>query len=778
MENYDVVIIGGGLGSLTTAVYLSRRLRNIALFEPTKKKKLESYAKKIKDDLGNIYDFKFHHYDLGGVHKGDLFYEYLRRCGLENKFEYYHNDFVTIVDPDKRLLKRPNNFDDFLIYLVRYYPKFRDQIHNLFDDITRHHNDFVFQKKNQLVNNESTIPSLLIEWGDLSLKQVLDKYFNDKKLQNEFTLVFDANGIPIDKINAYNYFIKWFDTFIDGAHFIKNSYNEIVNVLSREISKQKEKIFLDREISEVIIEGDKIQYVIDSMGNEIYAKHFVINMRIDEFQQQYFPNDVEISNKFYEMYPSANEKRYINQLYIGLKKPSKDLGILNNQYLFSELEDSEERILSLIDYKAIDNSACDDNLGAVLVEFIDDESPRKEKTNSVLNALVKYFPALIDNINVSRIGVKREYLSGVSTPEFWKNKTINDLFDIADYRSLNPFTNSYFIGAFVKPEAGITGIIQTGVEYGDIIDDLIYHGEDEETFITNDELMNIITHQFIPNSLGKREKNIQFFIGKESFYIRTKAKHLRLFRGVSDISDLIIIATNESLYDLSVSNTTLKEALKDGSFEYVGDDEFLDQTMKAFVLGQEINTVTDYIYVPGKYGMKLMLAMIITWMLFLLSSNYVDFVIVSPVFLAAFLGIVYFKQKKLFKINIFDYFSVIVTFIVFILSIFIKDFNQLHNSFYGNTLLSLYWLTTWLINKPVAFYYIKHDSRSDYTATSLFKTMAGGLTFIWGGIFLIIAGIGFFAGHIYSSLGYYTVILGLYLTYYYPKAYIKGNINK
>jgi len=27
MEKYDVVIIGGGLGSLTTAAYLSKRLR-------------------------------------------------------------------------------------------------------------------------------------------------------------------------------------------------------------------------------------------------------------------------------------------------------------------------------------------------------------------------------------------------------------------------------------------------------------------------------------------------------------------------------------------------------------------------------------------------------------------------------------------------------------------------------------------------------------------------------------------------------------------------------
>ena len=41
MEKYDVVIIGGGLGSLTTAAYLSKRLRNVAVFEEGSRKKLQ-----------------------------------------------------------------------------------------------------------------------------------------------------------------------------------------------------------------------------------------------------------------------------------------------------------------------------------------------------------------------------------------------------------------------------------------------------------------------------------------------------------------------------------------------------------------------------------------------------------------------------------------------------------------------------------------------------------------------------------------------------------------
>ena len=103
MEKYDVVIIGGGLGSLTTATYLSKRLRNIAVFEDGKKKKLSKYSKKFRDTENSTFNFSFYNYDIGGVHEGDLLNEYLKQCGLSDVFEFYDNHYTMIVDKDQQL---------------------------------------------------------------------------------------------------------------------------------------------------------------------------------------------------------------------------------------------------------------------------------------------------------------------------------------------------------------------------------------------------------------------------------------------------------------------------------------------------------------------------------------------------------------------------------------------------------------------------------------------------------------------------------------------------
>ncbi len=778
MEKYDVVIIGGGLGSLTTAAYLSKRLRNVAVFEEGSRKKLQKYTNRLKDEFNNKFEFKFYNYDVGGVHEGNLFFEYVKACGLENKFEYDDNTSVTIVDKNKRTVKRPNDYKNFLIYLVRHYPKQRDEIHRLFNDISRHHKHYKEQKIARLNNLESTIPSLLIEWGDLSLYSVLRKYFSHEDLINEFTLVYDSIGIPIKEINAYNYFIKWFDTFIDGAHFIKTSFDKVVKTFTTEISKTKEKVFKSRKIEEFIIIDNKIEKIIDNDGIEIQAKYYVINMRIDDFIDKYLPEALKIKEKFYEMYFTKELGRTINQVYIGLNKDAKALGIKDKHYLFSNIPTDDVRLLSLVNYKEIDKTSCKDGKGAILVEFLDDDLPRKHKLTQVIDQVAQYFPDIVDNIAVSKIGKKRNYFSGLSSKEYWKNKTVNDLFDIDNYSELNPFINGYFIGSWVKPEAGITGMIQTGVEYGDKIDELIYHGDDEEYFITHDELMAIISHQFIPNALGKQEKNIQFRVGKDNYFIRTKAKHQRLYKGVNHLADIVIIATNDCLYDLSVGNTTLEKALKSGTLEYFGEKAFLEEVIEGFDMGIEIESVQKYTYIQGKYGIKFMLAIIGVLVLSNLLGNYHNYVIIAPITFAVLGIILYFKYRILNLLISFEIFIMSLYFVIGITSIFVSELNELHDSKYMILLFAIYWLVTWLINKPIAFGYIRHDYRTDYSRTKLFKSMAGGLTFIWGVIFLTIGVLSFTIIQSYATLTYYLAVIGLYLTYYYPNSYIKGTIEK
>ena len=173
-----------------------------------------------------------------------------------------------------------------------------------------------------------------------------------------------------------------------------------------------------------------------------------------------------------------------------------------------------------------------------------------------------------------------------------------------------------------------------------------------------------------------------------------------------------------------------------------------------------------------------MLAMLGIILLANLLANYHPYVIISPVTIVLLGGLVYLKKVWLEKVLLFDLFAIGLYAILLILSLFIPEVNTLKDSTYTMLLFSLYWLVSWLINRPIAYGFFAHDYRTDYIRTRLFLSMTGGITFIWGMIFLIITFLGLILDQTYSSLSYYLVFVGFYLTYYYPKSYVKGTIDQ
>jgi hypothetical protein len=160
-----------------------------------------------------------------------------------------------------------------------------------------------------------------------------------------------------------------------------------------------------------------------------------------------------------------------------------------------------------------------------------------------------------------------------------------------------------------------------------------------------------------------------------------------------------------------------------------------------------------------------------------LLANYHYNLIIGPATMLIFGATVFFKYKMVGKIAIFEYFVLGLYFVITILSIFLPVINDLKDAKYTLGVFSLYLLGTWLINRPLAFSYIRHDYRTDYTRTKLFVKMSGGLTFIWGVTFLLILILDFWLIRSYASLGYYIIPLAMYLSIYYPSSYITGYID-
>ena len=87
----------------------------------------------IIDAENNKYHFEYNPKGIvTGVNNKGLMYEYLNDLGLIDELKATNIPSDIIINKDNTFRKRILNFEQFRVYLVRYYPKNRDQIHKFF----------------------------------------------------------------------------------------------------------------------------------------------------------------------------------------------------------------------------------------------------------------------------------------------------------------------------------------------------------------------------------------------------------------------------------------------------------------------------------------------------------------------------------------------------------------------------------------------------------------------------------------------------------------------
>lgn len=766
MKEYDVIVIGSGVAALTAASYLSKRLRDVALFIVEDDTKIMSSSKRFADKDRKRYTFDTPYYEFGGLEKGALLSYYLNRLGIEEKFKVAENIETILIKHNGRIISRPNDMHGFKLYLVRHYPKSRDQIHRFFDTLTRFYDDYKIQRLSNLRGKVFTLTALNAHWGNQSLKTVLKTYFKDPEILNEFSFMHHTIGLDLDHINAVHYFIRWFNIFMEKSYFIQNTYEELNELF---MHKNTHETVVKTSIKEIIIENNKIEKIITE-NDEYVADFYIINDNPLKLIENYVKENKGILEESLPSVFKQQAKYKVNTAMIGLNKPLKTLGLNHVKYVFEPDLSKDIPFLSLVDYTYINPKSAPNGYSTILVEFIDKEDYDEETFTLELS---RYLDKLEESITLIRFGEAIPYRG--SFDSFFKNqKTLNELYDLDLYGPLNVFHNTYFVGSFYRPESGITGLLQMGVEIGDIVNDALDNKELDMPLVSHDELINIIAHQFIPKSLGNKEKYVVFAIGKSSYTLRAKGKYLEIYRYGKDDYDLLLSATNETFYNLTARNLTLDEALKSNNLEYQGDEKFLKEVFAAFSLGQE-RTLIEYEKNPKPYGMMSFYGTMFLFTLFSVLSFYTPLVILLPITLVLMIAKIGVAYKFTKETVLYD-FLMSFLWIVYLVLVLIPIESRYISTETFIALNAFYWFITWLIKKPIIYTYVYKDYRSDFVMTPFFVTMMGGLSFIW----MLTLGIGFLSTYyldtVNQTIGFYTVLIAFYLTHRYPRMYVRSTI--
>jgi phytoene dehydrogenase-like protein len=265
MENFDVVVIGSGLGGLECGAILSREGYRVLVLEKNKQigGNLQIFSREKR-----IFDTGIHY--IGGLGKGENLYRYFQFLGIMDdlKIKQLDKDGFDIVtfEGDDTEYKYGQGYDNFIEIMCGYFPEERQGIIQYCDKIREVCEAFpMYQLKaaNADINQ--------MKFLDVNARDFIASCTENKKLQQVLAgtnVLYAGEG---EKTPLYVHALV-INSYIESSWRCKDGGSQIAILLSRIIRENNGKIVKHAEAKKFIFNGEHIQYVELADGRRIEGK--------------------------------------------------------------------------------------------------------------------------------------------------------------------------------------------------------------------------------------------------------------------------------------------------------------------------------------------------------------------------------------------------------------------------------------------------------------------------------------------------------------------------
>lgn len=498
---YDTIVIGAGLGGLTTAAVLAKKGKRVLV--------LEQHS--IPGGCATVYERKGIRFEVG-LHEMDLGSEYLdmkhlifKKLGLNLPLIPIPQTFTVKTKTNEYRI--PEGVESAKQALTAYFPNEKKGIDRYFSAMRRvsfsirrfpfdlSFFSFFFYPLTAL----PTVLQTVIEQATVAQK--MERFFKENPIRH----LLNANLVyyhddPCTLSWFYHSVAQY--SYYTSAVFIRGGSQVLSDALVDCITNNNGTVTVSAMVKQILLEGNKAIGVLwkDRKGQEhtVYAKNIVANCAIHniyngnmvpkEFSEPSIEQlDIAVSlYTVYIVFKESIQKQYPNNSYSTFLRSDEALHtpLSSIKEAFTTLP-VEERDFVFVDYSAIDSGLVkegDIRSFAVLTgasyfhewDSLDKQAYQNKKeqlAQRLLERLEEYYPNIRSLVEYYEVSTPKTIQRYIKTPQgtaygFQQTKY---LCGSRAPRKASQIANLYYTGAWTFPGGGFTGTIISGYSTAETI---------------------------------------------------------------------------------------------------------------------------------------------------------------------------------------------------------------------------------------------------------------------------------------------------------------------